>query len=88
MGRDKLLKVDDSVSFRAINKIIRFYGSTIDNLRGFVVGLKTSPLHQNTPLKLIMRFILSLYDKKGNSNKCDRKITIKTYPTVVRLNGR
>jgi hypothetical protein len=24
MGRDKLLKVDDSVSFRAINKIIRF----------------------------------------------------------------
>ena len=48
MGRDKLLKVDDSISFRARNKIIRF---TVLHDRQFTVvnvGYKTSPSHQNT----------------------------------------
>ena len=34
MGRDKLLKVEDSVSFRAINKIINYYiRFVIDKIR-------------------------------------------------------
>ena len=92
MGRDKLLKVKDSVSFRAINKIINYYiRYMIDKIRIYtfcIHGAENDPFTFKHSPQAENAIILSLYDQKGNSNKFDRKISTKTYPTVVRLTGK